>query len=206
MSRPVDYYFSVISPWAYLGHAEFLRVAAQHQAPINFKPIALGKLFPDSGGLPLAKRHPLRQAYRLVELQRWRERRNIPLILKPKFFPFDPDLVDRTVIAAAERHPDQVGALIALAFRAVWVEEQNMAEEGNICAILTSLELPTDDLIAAAQSDATRDAYAKNIADALAAGVIGSPSYVIDGEAFWGQDRLDMVGEMLASGRGAYRA
>ena len=78
--------------------------------------------------------------------------------------------------------------------------------EANISAILQSLNLPADDIIAAARSDATGGVYAKNIAGALSAGVIGSPCYVIDGEVFWGQDRLDMVGEMLASGRGAYRA
>ena len=206
MNRPVDYYFSIVSPWAYMGHAEFLKLAEQHQSPINFKPVALGKVFPESGGLPLGKRHPLRQAYRLIELQRWREKRNVPLVLKPKFFPFDPEAVDRVAIALAQSHPDVVGTFVALAFRAVWVEEQDLADDANIRAILTSLDLPVDYVLSASRADDVAAAYARNVADALKIGAFGSPCYVVEGEVFWGQDRLDMLGEMLSSGRAPFTA
>ncbi len=204
MSRPVDYFFSLVSPWAHLGHADFLKIAGEQQAPITYRPVNLGKLFPESGGLPLAKRHPLRQAYRMIELQRWREKRNLPLVLKPKHWPFDGELADRVAIATAQAQPDAAGTFVALAFRAVWVEEQDLADEANIKAILTSLDLPADDLLAAARGEDVGAAYARNIADALTIGVFGSPCYVVEGEVFWGQDRLDMLAEMLASGRAPF--
>ncbi len=206
MSRPVDYYFSLISPWAYLGHAEFLRIAKQADAPVTYKPVALGKLFPESGGLPLGQRHPLRRAYRMIELQRWREKRNLPLVLQPKFWPFDVEFADRLTIAAAEKYPDLIGDFLALAFRAVWVEEQNLAVEGVLREILKSSGIEDEDLLADARKPPTADIYAQNLSDALRLGVFGSPCYVIDGEVFWGQDRLEMVSEMLASERAPFRA
>jgi 2-hydroxychromene-2-carboxylate isomerase len=200
----IDYYFSLVSPWAYLGHGEFLKLAERHDAAIAYKPVNLGKLFPDSGGLPLARRHPLRQAYRIIELQRWREKRNLPLVLRPKFWPFDQSLADCAVIAVAQNHPEQVGIFVALAFRAVWVEEQNLGDAGVITAILASLGLPAKDLLVQSKSDATAATYDSNVAEALKAGAFGSPTYVVAGEPFWGQDRLDMLEEMIASGREAY--
>ncbi len=204
MSRSIDYFFSLVSPWAYLGHAEFLRVASLVNATINYRPVPLGKLFPESGGLPLAKRHPLRQAYRLVELQRWREKRNIPLVLQPKFWPFDVELADRLTIAVAQRHPEAAGVFAALAFRAVWVEEQNLAEENVLKDILASAEIGDETLLGLARSDETATVYQNNLAAALAHGAFGSPCYVVDGEVFWGQDRLDMLSDMLTSGREAF--
>ena len=87
MSKTVDYYFSPISPWTYLGHARFADMAKRHGAAVNVKPADFGKVFPVSGGLPLAKRAPQRQAYRLVELKRFRDHLKLPLNLQPKFFP-----------------------------------------------------------------------------------------------------------------------
>ena len=75
MSRAIDYYFSLVSPWAFIGHAAFMEIARRHELDINYKPVFLGRVFAETGGLPLDKRHPVRQRYRLVELQRWREKR-----------------------------------------------------------------------------------------------------------------------------------
>src|SRR5438105_1483965 len=109
MPRRLDYYFSVVSPWAYLGHAPFMEIAQRHQVSIAYKPVALGRLFAETGGLPLAKRHPVRQRYRLYELQRWREKRRLKFNLRPKYWPFEVGLADHLVIAmvADGRDPDQ---------------------------------------------------------------------------------------------------
>jgi len=85
----VDYYMSPGSPWTYLGHARFADIARRHGAQINVKPVDFGVIFPQSGGLPLPKRAPQRQAYRLMELRRWKEHLGIALVIQPKFFPVD---------------------------------------------------------------------------------------------------------------------
>src|SRR5690348_8567945 len=102
MARNVQYFFSTVSPWAFIGHAPFLEVARRHGVTVEFRPVALGELFAETGGLPLAKRHPARQRYRLVELQRWREARGIALNIRPAHWPFNGAFTDRLVIAAIE--------------------------------------------------------------------------------------------------------
>jgi len=99
----IDYWFTLSSPWAFLGHDAFMKLAKAHEVAISYKPMFIGEVFKATGGLPLAQRPPARQRYRMLELQRWRELRGIPLKLKPKHCPFDPALADRCVVAITER-------------------------------------------------------------------------------------------------------
>src|ERR671920_296818 len=95
MPRTIDYYFSLVSPWAYIGHAPFMEIAQRHGVEVNHKPVFLGRVFSETGGLPLSQRHPARQRYRIVELQRWREKRGLAFNLQPKHWPFHVTLRDR---------------------------------------------------------------------------------------------------------------
>ena len=88
MPRTIDYYFTLASPWAFLGHRPFVDLAKAHGVTIRYRPVDLGEVFPHTGGLPLPKRHPARQRYRILELQRWREARGIALKIQPKHWPF----------------------------------------------------------------------------------------------------------------------
>jgi 2-hydroxychromene-2-carboxylate isomerase len=205
MPRTIDYYFSLVSPWAYIGHEPFMEIARRHGVSVNYKPVALGRLFPQTGGLPLPQRHPARQRYRLVELQRWREKRGLSFNLKPKFWPFDGALGDRFVIAvtAARKDPDP---FLRRAFKGVWEEERNLADPLVIAELAEAAGLDSTSLIEAAGGDMTEAVYNLNIENAVASDVFGSPAYVLDGETFWGQDRLDLLGDALASGRASYRA
>ena len=99
LSRSITYYFSLHSPWTYLGNAAFHAIARRHDCTIDYRPMPLRSVFDETGGLPLPKRHPVRQRYRLLDLQRWREARHLPLVLQPKHFPFDPSSADRMTIA-----------------------------------------------------------------------------------------------------------
>ncbi len=201
--RKIDYYFSLVSPWAYFGHAPFLATAERHGCAVTYKPVFLGEVFSETGGLPLARRHPVRQRYRLVELQRWREKRGVPLNIHPKFWPFEVSLADRCVIALQAAGIDPA-AFTSRAFAGVWARDENLADEAVLAAIAAEVGVDAGTMLADAHSEAVAAIYAGNIADALAADVFGSPSYVVDGEVFWGQDRLDLLADMLASGRPAY--
>jgi 2-hydroxychromene-2-carboxylate isomerase len=205
MPRTIDYYFSMGSPWAYLGHATFIEMAKRHGVAINYKPVPLGRVFSQTGGLPLAKRHPARQRYRLLELQRWRARRGHPLNLQPKHSPFDAALADRLIIGivAAGKDPDP---FMRRAFAGVWAEERNLADPLVVAELAEAAGLDSTSLIEMAGSDMTEAIYALNDENAVAGGVFGSPGYVLDGELFWGQDRLDFLEEALASGREPLRA
>lgn len=205
MPRTIDYLFTLQSPWAYLGSAPFHALAKRHGMSIRYRPVTLIDVFSETGGLPLARRHPVRQAYRLVELQRWRTFRQVPLNLKPGGFPFDATLADCAVIAlqGAGRSPE---AYLSAAHRAVWAEDRNLSGAEAVAKVLEGVGEDASAILAAAASDAVRAAYAANRDWALAAGVFGAPSYVLGGEVFWGQDRLDLLDHALASGRPPYRA
>jgi 2-hydroxychromene-2-carboxylate isomerase len=203
MSRTIDYYFSVVSPWAYIGHAPFMEIARRHGLDINYKPVFLGRVFSETGGLPLAQRHPVRQRYRLVELQRWRDRRGLAFNIQPKHWPFDVTLADRFVIAINVARAD-ADPFLRRAYAAVWEEERNLADPVVITELAEQVGLDSAALMDMAQGSTAEAIYALNLENAVAGDVFGSPAYVLDGEVFWGQDRLELLDDALTSGRPPY--
>jgi 2-hydroxychromene-2-carboxylate isomerase len=196
MPTRIDYYFTPVSPWAFLGSERFHAIAAKAGAEIAHMPVDYGKIFPASGGLPLPKRAPQRQAYRLVELRRWADHLGIPLNPTPTSFPQPDELAALTLIAADEAGAD-LAALSTAFGRAIWVEDRNISDPDTLRDILARHGAGTG-LVERASSDeirARRDTYTEQ---ALAAGVFGAPSYVLDGEIFWGQDRLDFLERALS--------
>jgi len=200
--RSIDYYFSVQSPWAFIGYDAFLSVADRHGLSINFRPLQLGGLFSETGGLPLPKRHPARQRYRMVELKRWREARDLDFNLQPAFWPLDGAPADRLVIATVKAGI-HAAVLVGRLSSGVWQREENMADPLVLAAILDELGLPADLLEASAKDDVVAQ-YKANHDLAVAADVFGSPAYVLDGEVFWGQDRIDLLDAALTSGRAPF--
>jgi 2-hydroxychromene-2-carboxylate isomerase len=203
MARRITCYFTTVSPWAYIGHELFLSIAREHGVAIDWKPVNLGEIFPQTGGLPLAKRPPARQRYRMLELQRWREKRGLKFSLHPKNWPFDCALADRSVIAVVQGGGD-AAAYIGSAFKAVFEAERECANEHVLGEILSANGHDAQAILAAARAPETETTYKSNITEALAAGVFGSPTYVLDGELFWGQDRLELLQDALRSGRKPY--
>jgi 2-hydroxychromene-2-carboxylate isomerase len=203
MLRQVDYYFSFQSPWAYIGHGPFRELVSAYDLKVNLKPVVLVDLFSETGGLPLMKRHPARQRYRMVELQRWRDKRGLKFHLQPKSWPFNARLADGVVIAAVEAGlaPDK---FMRRAFAAVWQDQLNMADPQTIAKIADETGLPGQKLVERSASDAIGAIYEQNRQDAIAADVFGSPVYVLDGEVFWGQDRIELLADALKSGRKPY--
>ncbi len=204
MPRTIDYYFSLHSPWTYLGHATFLDIVARHGGRIVYRPVPLRAVFDETGGLPLPKRHPVRQRYRLMDLQRWRERRGVKLVLQPKHFPFDPSLADRFLIAIVAAGGDP-GLFMGEIMAGVWSRDEDMTQPGAVAGVAQSCGFDAQALALAADSEAVVQSYQDTIAAAIAVGVFGAPSYVLDGEVFWGQDRLELLDSALTSGRAPYR-
>jgi len=201
MNPVVDYYLAPQSPWTYLGHQRLAGIARAAGARINVLPFDLGgKVFPVSGGLPLAQRAPQRQAYRLVELKRFSEHLGLPLNLQPRFFPVNGDLAARLVIAVdLHEGSDAAMALTGVVLRAVWAEDRDIANAGELATLLAACGLP-DVRLNDAHAGAAAQRYDANAHRAIDAGVFGAPSYVVGGEIFWGQDRLDFLQRRLARG------
>ena len=199
MSHSVDYYFAPQSPWAYLGHQRFQNSLKKSGASVRVMPIDLGgKVFPISGGLPLGQRAPQRQAYRLTELERFSKWLGAPLHLKPTFFPVSGDDAAKLIIAVdmavgADAAMNISGAVLS----AVWSQQRNIADEKTLAELLHEQHLPAA-CLEQTYSQAVHERYESYTQMAIDAGVFGSPSYVLAGEIFWGQDRLDFVERALA--------
>ena len=204
MPTVIDYYLAPQSPWTYLGHQRFCGLAAAAGATVNIKPVDLGgKIFPVSGGLPLGQRAPQRQAYRLLELARFRDAMGLPLNIKPRHFPVPGHQAACCIIAVDQAEGSAAAMRFAGAvLTAVWAQERNIDDAGTLAQLLAQTGLPTG-LADAAKAPEVQARYEANTQQAIDAGVFGAPSYVIDGEIFWGQDRLDFVARRLASGSAA---
>jgi 2-hydroxychromene-2-carboxylate isomerase len=197
MSKTVDYYLAPMSPWTYLGHQRFVQIAEAAGATVRVMPMDLGKVFPISGGLPLGKRAPQRQAYRLVELTRFSESLNLPLNLHPKFFPVAGDPSAKLIIAVDMHHgTDAALAITGAVLAAVWQEERDIADTATLAALLSEHQLDAAclELSNTPEVQARYDSYTQGAIDAQ---VFGAPTYLIDGDMFWGQDRLDFVAQKL---------
>jgi 2-hydroxychromene-2-carboxylate isomerase len=191
-ARSIDYYDSMSSPWTYLGHVRFLELARRYGLTVKHKPMDLLKVWSVSGGLPLKQRARQRQAYRHQELRRWREILDIPCNLEPAFHPVADRRACFLVIAAMAQNLDWEKLSYAL-LRAVWVEERNIADHPTLAAIADENGMDGHALLAATDNAAVAAEYQANTDEAMARGVFGAPTYVFDGELFWGQDRLDML-------------
>jgi len=204
MTRRIDYYFTLVSPWTYLGHGTFLDLVRRHGCTVRYCPMPIRSVFDETGGLPLPKRHPVRQRYRIVELQRWRAKRGLPLVLYPRHFPIDISLADRMVLALEAKGADP-GAFAGDVLAGVWERNEDMSRPELLAEVADRAGFDGAALVAEALGTTIEDAYHARIAETVAAGVFGAPSYVLDGEVFWGQDRLELLDEALASGRPPYR-
>src|SRR3954466_5389025 len=166
MSRTIDYYFTLASPWAYLGHKPLLDLAAAHGVTVHYKPVDLGEVFPHTGGLPLPKRHPARQRYRILELQRWREARGVALRINPKHWPFPVATANRSIIALAEAGADP-GRYTRRAFEGIWIEDRDLGDEAVLVALLNECGHDGPKMLAAAKSETVGAIYAKNAEEAV---------------------------------------
>ena len=199
MSATIDYFFAPNSPWTFLGHQRLAVLAQAHSAQVRVMPVDLGQVFSVSGGLPLPKRAPQRQAYRLVELRRFAQHLNVPLNPEPAHFPVAGDPAAKLIVATdtqegwatAMRLTGAIGA-------AVWVQERNIADEATLAQLLDECGL-SESLLALSQTDDVQARYAANTQAAMDAGVFGAPTYGVEGELFWGQDRLDFLARRLAA-------
>lgn len=198
MSTTVDYYFTPQSPWTYLGHERFAALARAAGATVRILPIDLGgKVFPISGGLPLGQRAPQRQAYRLVELRRHADFLGLPIHVKPTYFPVSGDDASRLIIAV-DLHDgtDAAMAISGAIFTACWAQERHIASDKVLAELLEECGLDAARL-EQSHSQAVQERYEANTAEAIEAGVFGAPTYLVGGEMFWGQDRLDFVERKL---------
>lgn len=196
MRRNIDYFLSHASPWTYLGSVRFHELVKAADVAVTYRPVSYGKIFPASGGLPVGKRAPQRQKYRMVELARWRDHLGVALNLEPRFFPVADQAASQLAIAADIQGLD-TGRLSNAILRAVWAEDRDIADDDTLIAIATEQDMDGAALLDASKQPAIAETFDTYTREAIDRDVFGAPSYILDGTLFWGQDRLDFLARAL---------
>ena len=192
----IEYYLSLNSPWSFLGGARLHALAQETGQTVDVRPVDAGQIFPQSGGLPLPKRAPQRQAYRLVDLDRWRKYLGVELILEPQNFPSNEAQAVRLVVAAGLEGHDALA--LANAFGGcIWIEDRSFADPDVQADVVGKCGLDFASLSERASGTDVDDAMARFNQDAIENQVFGMPTYIFEGELFWGQDRLDFLGRAV---------
>ena len=193
----IDYYFSVLSPFSYLGAERFLKLVTKYDLEVQEKPFDLmGEIFPHTGGLPVPKRHPARQKYRLLELDRIANKQGLKINKQPKFFPpKDPHLPAKFTIASNLKG-NKLNFGIECQ-KSLWSLEKDISDHNTLKEICEKLSLNFEEIKEVALSEDVNLMYQKNSKDAVDNDVFGAPTYVFNNEIFWGQDRLDYLEDAL---------
>ena len=191
--KKILYFYSVASPWSYLGIKRLKEISKKYSAQIIEKPIDLvGKVFVATGGTPVPQRHISRQNYRLLELKRWGEFLNIKINQKPKFFPpKDPHLPALFCLASIDMGINMDFSSKVLEH--LWVKENDISNIDTLKLIADDLEISFEELSKLATSDKIKKIYEANTQEAINMNIFGVPSYVYNNEIFWGQDRLELL-------------
>jgi len=193
----IDYFVSLLSPYAYLAGTRLEEIAARHGASVAYRPFDIAALFARTGGTPVKDRHPSRLAYRAEDLPRQARKQGMAFNLEPAHWPTNAAPASYAVIAAGAAGGGDMGALVHGFLRACWAEERDIADDAVIRDCLARAGF--DPALADSGLLSGAETYAANLEDAVAAGVFGAPFYVVDtGQRFWGQDRLEDLEQHLA--------
>lgn len=196
-------FYSLSSPWAYFAGPQLQDIVRRHRVRLVLKPYDFQAVVPKTGGIALRTRPEPRRSYHALELDRWRRHLGMPLNLVPKHYRSDgqpPDWNKRPgwmVIAAQQRGEDAFVLSHAL-LRALWAEERDTSDAATRIAIADENGCDGAALQALERSDAVQATYAAYTEEAVRLGVFGAPTFILDGERYWGQDRLAFVDRALA--------
>jgi 2-hydroxychromene-2-carboxylate isomerase len=193
----IDYYFSVLSDWAYLGGERFENLARRYGAKINHMPVRLSAIYAGTGGIILQERSQQRQDYRVVELERWRDALGIPIVVHPRYYPTD-DRLSSCAIIAVKKAGGCVGRFANEILKAIWADERDISNPDVLKRIADGIGLDGSAVLEVARNEEITRELEQYTTEAQRRGVFGSPFYIFENELFWGQDRLEFLEERLA--------
>lgn len=199
MSKSIDYYFCLNSPWVYLSQKRLEEIARTAGATIRYRPVDLKEMMLRLiGNEDPPERSEAHRKYGKAEMQRWARYYDLPLSAKPRYYPVAQSRAARLTIAA-DRFGADTGALVFALPKAVWAEDRDINDVRTLKAIADENGLPGDILMAAMDDRGVQEEFENNTEDALRRDVFGIPSYVYGDLLLWGQDRLDFLERALAA-------
>ena len=194
----VDYYIATQSPWTYLATPRVNDLVKKHNIDIVWKPFNIAEVFKKNGTAMVKDRPKPVQINRLNELKRWSDYLNIPLNLEPKYFPVDMTLSHKTIIYCQNNNIDPY-SIAFLFMQAVWADDKDISNENTVKELCKLCKLDDVNIMDAISTSKISDLYLKNTEDALNNNVWGAPTFVLDNELFWGQDRINFLERKIQS-------
>jgi len=194
----IEYFYSAHSAYAYLGSARFMAIDKAAGRTITHRPNDLRRLVPASGSTPFSERSKGHYAYYFRrEIDRWAEERNAPVIVgRPTHHDKDMTLCNGMLIAGLvqDKNIDQLAHVM---LESHWRDDSDLADRDTLVALARQVEMDPEPLLDAALSEEIQAIYEANTVEAIERSVFGSPAYFVDGDMFYGQDRLEMVERAL---------
>ena len=185
------------SPWTFLGHKKVNEISQKNNCELDIMPVNYGEIFPVSGGLPVHKRPIQRQKYRLQELKRWSEFLKIKLNPEPKHFPSRSLLPSKVIISVKILNFENVNDIAYAIMEGLWIKEMNIDDPKNLKKILTRFIKTADEVIEFSESKQVKKEMNEYTKEAIDLAVFGAPTYIINDQIYWGQDRLDFLERYL---------
>ena len=198
MTAPIDFYFEFASPYGYLASTQIDAVAARHGRIVAWHPIMLGAAFKETGARPLTQT-PLKGPYLLHDVPRFARLLGVPLILPP-VMPMNSLAASRACVWLEEADAGQAKRLARALFHAHWGEGHDLGQPEAVADVAALLGIDRADLLAAVADQRIKDRLKAQTQAATDRGVFGSPFIFVDGEPFWGADRLAQADAWLSRG------
>jgi 2-hydroxychromene-2-carboxylate isomerase len=195
--QAIEYFYSAHSSYTWLGSARFAQVAAAAGRPILHKPVDLNKVLAGAGSTSFKERsEKFRNYFFFRELQRWSEYRNAPIFGRPQHHGNDP-IVANCMIIAAQHQQLTPQPLAHAMLRAHWCFDADLADEPTLRRVANEAGFDGAALLSSAKHESTIDEYVRNTEEAIRRSMFGAPTYYVDGDMFYGQDRLELVERAL---------
>ena len=194
----IEYYYSAHSAFAYLGSKRLYEISAQHDVTLLHRPFALSPVVEAQKSLPFRDRTQAHVDYFFGrEIERWAEYRDVPVLsFRPTHHDADYALAGRMILALGEQGPE-VDAMAHALLEAHWRDDIDLSDVAALSQVAEGLGHDARDVIARAQSEGVSARYEAITADAYDRSVFGSPTYVVNGDPFYGQDHLELVERAL---------
>jgi 2-hydroxychromene-2-carboxylate isomerase len=199
MPSPIDFYFDFSSPYSFLAAEQIEALAARHGRAVTFRPILLGIVFKTAGSAPLTEQYGPKARYSEHDFERSARFAGVRY-RHPSKFPIGAVGASRAVLWLQQHRPEKANEFVRAVFRAFFQDDRDISDTAVVAQIAQSIGLDGPALIEAAQTPPIKDELRRRVEEAVAFGVFGAPTIVVDGEVFWGNDRLPQIERWLASG------
>ncbi|MCK8658983.1 2-hydroxychromene-2-carboxylate isomerase [Pseudomonas umsongensis] len=196
MSKTVEFYFDLGSPATYLAYTQLPKICAQTDSQLIYVPFLLGGVFKATGNASPAT-IPAKGRYMFIDLDRYAKRYGVPLTINPHF-PINTLVLMRAVTGVQLRQPERFAAFIDCLFKALWIDGRDLNDPATVGAVLSENGFDPQEILALSAEEEVKIALKDTTEKAVQRGVFGAPSMFVDGQLFFGQDRLDFVVEALS--------